>query len=112
MSCIFHGLFFLVSSLIPLVFGEDSNCTWIVQHCGKHEIQCNPEENIYLDSKDIRQKEVDCFAVKNSTEDDFKNYEIEVEMLSLKSIEGVNTGTIGLMFNYQDEMNYDFVYVE
>ena len=98
--------------LTTTVAGQNSNCTWTIRHCGRDEILCENQEIICLDSKNINQREVDCFAIKNPTAEDFKNYEIEAKMLSLESIEGVNTGTIGLMFNYKNEMNYDFAYLE
>merc|ERR1712179_707764 len=42
----------------------------------------------------------------------FKNYEIEVDMRSLQSNEGQNSGHLGIVFNYLDQLNYDFVYLE
>ena len=53
-----------------------------------------------------------CIAIKNTNGEKFNNYAIEVEMLSLKSNEGKNSGYLGLVFNYVDLMNYDFVYLE
>ena len=112
MLLLLNGVLFASFVLTTTVVGQKSNCTWTIRHCGRDEIICENQERVYLDSKNINQKEVDCFAVKNPTEEDFKNYEIEAEMLSLESIEGVNSGTVGLIFNYENEMNYDFVYLE
>ena len=54
---------------------------------------------------------VHCFAIFDDDQGEFKNYEIKAEMLSLESSEGSNSGNIGLVFNYMDDENYDFVYL-
>ena len=50
-------------------------------------------------------------AIFDDDQGEFKNYEINAEMLSLESTEGTNSGNIGLVFNYMDDANYDFVYL-
>lgn len=42
----------------------------------------------------------------------FTNYVMEVDVLSLESNEGQNSGYLGIAFNYLDQNNYDFVYLE
>ena len=92
---------------------EGIKCKWDLHNCGHEEIICTPEEGIYLDSKEIDIENKDhCFAINDDYKGEFENYEIEAEMLSLESIEGMNSGTVGLMFNYQDPMNYDFMYLQ
>ena len=53
-----------------------------------------------------------CFAINDNDRGEFENYEIEAEMLSLESNEGQNSGYLGIAFNYLNEHNYDFVYLE
>ena len=91
--------------------GTGSSCSWRVLHCDQEEFLCNNEESILLDSK-IRPKQEHCLAIKETKEGKFRNYAMEVEMLSLESKEGKNSGYLGLIFNYLDQMNYDFVYFE
>ena len=45
-------------------------------------------------------------------EDKLKNYEVTVEMLSLESNDAVNSGYLGIIFNFMDQHNYDFVGLE
>ena len=109
---------FLALGVIHLVHAsypsdKQPKCKWDVRYCSHDEILCNPEESIYLDSKEENSKNTDyCFAIKDTDDQEFKNYEIGVDLLSLESIEGINTGALGLMFNYQDKRNYDFIYLE
>ena len=91
----------------------DNNCKWDIHNCGHAETLCKPEESVYLDAKGPKSDDVDhCFAIQDEDKGEFKNYEISVEMLSLESTEGINSGNVGFMFNFMDQMNYDFVYLE
>ena len=94
---------------VHLVTG--SSCNWRVLHCDQEQFVCNDEESILLDSK-TPPKQGHCLAIKDTTEGKFRNYAMEVEMLSLESKEGKNSGYLGLVFNYLDQKNYDFVYFE
>ena len=94
---------------VHLVAG--SSCRWRVLHCDQEEFACNDEESILLDSKSPPKQE-HCLAIKDTKEGKFWNYAMEVEMLSLESKEGKNSGYLGLVFNYLDQKNYDFVYFE
>ena len=102
-------LTFIIFGIVPDVLG--STCSWDVYHCDQEEFLCNKEESILLNSKRHLNRE-HCIAIKNTNEGKFSNYAIDVEMLSLKSKEGKNSGYVGLVFNYVDLMNYDFVYLE
>ena len=99
---------FIIFGIVRDVFG--STCSWDVYHCDQEEFLCNKEESILLNSKRPLNRE-HCIAIKNTNEEKFNNYAIEVEMLSLESNEGKNSGYLGLVFNYVDLMNYDFVYL-
>ena len=97
------------------VSGEDfeSDCKWDIHNCGHSETLCKHSESVYLDAKFPKSKEHEhCFAVQDVDKGEFENYEISVEMLSLESTEGTNSGNVGIMFNFLDEMNYDFVFLE
>ena len=94
---------------------QKRDCNWDVHNCNHAEVLCNSEEeeSVYLDAKDPNAEESDhCYAILDEDKGEFKNYEISVEMLSLESTEGTNSGNVGIMFNFLDEMNYDFVYLE
>ena len=55
-----------------------------------------------------------CLAIKKFSDDllSFDNYGISVSMLHVKSNQDPKMfGNLGLVFNYQDEFNYDFVYL-
>ena len=88
-----------------------SVCSWKAIHCDRDEIPCDQKESVLLDAKNP-QKTEHCFAIRDTSLGKFRNYEIEAEMLSLESNEGQNSGYLGIIFNYQDQLNYDFVYLE
>lgn len=88
-----------------------TTCSWDVMHCDREEILCNAEESILLDSKRPLPR-THCFAIKDLDEGRHRNYEIGVDLLSLESDEGKNSGYLGITFNYLDPMNYDYVYLE
>ena len=107
--------FFLLLRSTFYVLGEDvkSDCKWDIHNCGHAETLCKHEESVYLDAKGSKSKaHGHCFAVQDVDKGEFENYEVSVEMLSLESTEGTNSGNIGIMFNFLDEMNYDFVFLE
>ena len=55
-----------------------------------------------------------CLAIKKFSDDllSFDDYGISVSMLHVKSNRDPKIfGNLGLVFNYQDEFNYDFVYL-
>ena len=66
------------------------------------------------DNEPSSEKNGHCFAIKKFSNDvlAFDNYGISVSMLHVKSNQSPdNFGSFGLVFNYQDELNYDFVYL-
>ena len=70
------------------------------------------ERKVFFLTLKIHKKTEHCFAIKDTSLGKFRNYEIEAEMLSLESNDGQNSGYLGIIFNYQDQLNYDFVYLE
>ena len=90
---------------------QATSCKWDVMHCDKSEVLCSGGEQILLDSKNPLHAD-HCFAIKDNDNGDFRNYEIQVDLLSLESNEGQNSGYLGIIFNYLDQMNYDFIYLE
>ena len=98
-----------IANSIPTVSG--SVCSWKTMNCGRDEVLCDQKESVLLDAKNP-QKTEHCFAIRDASLGKFRNYEIEAEMLSLESNEGQNSGYLGIIFNYQDQWNYDFVYLE
>ena len=101
----------MCSTAVPFGMVSGSSCSWNVLHCDQEEFLCSEEESILLDSK-VPPKHEHCLAIKDAKEGKFKNYAIEVEMQSLESNEGKNSGYLGLVFNYLDQLNYEFVYLE
>ena len=94
-----------------------STFQWDVRNCGHNEIIFNPEKSLYLDAKisflpPKFDSYANCIAILDEDQGEFKNYEIKSEMLSLESTEGTNSGNVGIIFNYMDAANYDFVYLQ
>ena len=80
-------------------------------HCNQVEFSYGEDESVLLDAK-IPLDEEHCIAIKDRDYGDYKNYKIEVDLLSLESAEGQNSGYLGIIFNYLDQRNYDFIYLE
>ena len=109
---LFHFVCFCFSS------GVAKECKWDVHNCGHAEVLCAPDESVHLDAKQSfainppkKANLEHCFAIQDNDKGQFQNYEITVEMLSLESVEGINSGYVGIIFNYLDDMNYDFIYL-
>ena len=97
----FHADLFVYASL----------CKWDVSNCNQIEVSCGDKESVLLDAK--RPLDEDhCIAIKDKDYGDYTNYEIDVDLLSLESAEGINSGYIGIIFNYLDQRNYDFINFE
>ena len=113
MNKMFHAIWqiILLSFIYHQVAVEGTTCKWDVMHCDKSEVLCSNDERILLDAKNPLNRE-HCFAVKDNDYGDFRNYEIKVDLLSLESNEGQNSGYLGIVFNYLDQINYDFVFLE
>ena len=88
-----------------------SGCDYEILNCHREEVICDVEHKILLDSKNSLD-ETHCIAIQNNAYKNLQNYKIKVEMLSLESEEGTNSGYLGIIFNYRDPMNYDFVFLE
>ena len=106
------SLFLLCAIFCDVSHGKESECRWDVHNCGQVEFVCNPEQSIHLDAKESMPEKKHCLAIHDDDKGELENYEIGVDMLSHESIEGINSGNLGIVFNYQDELNYDFVYLE
>ena len=103
-------LLFLLHSTWVIVAVEASSGKWDVTNCNQVELSCG-DDSILLDAKRPLDEE-QCIAIKDQDYVDYKNYEIEVDLLSLESVEGQNSGHLGVIFNYLDRRNYDFIYLE
>jgi hypothetical protein len=103
-------------------------CKYDVHNCAHVEVICGGfEETLHLDAKHLNvtsrhissvsiqfsQPSLEqCFAIKDDDKGKFGNYELEVEILSFESVRGINCGHLGVIFNFRNEMNYDFVFLE
>ena len=87
---------------------EATSGKWDVMNCNQAEVSAGDNESVLLDAKRPLDEE-QCIAIKDQDYGDYKNYAIEVDLLSLESVEGQNSGNVGVIFNYQDRKNYDFV---
>ena len=67
--------------------------------------------SILFDAKKPLDEE-QCIAVNDIDHGYYKNYVIEVELWSLESVKGQNSGHVGIIFNYLDRKSYDFVYLK
>ena len=96
-----------------LVLDDSSNYTsdQILLHSEKNGVNDDDNDD---DNQPSSGKKGQCFAIKKFSDDtlSFDNYGISVSMLHVKSNQDPETfGNLGLIFNYQDELNYDFVYI-
>ena len=102
------ALLFLQLGIQILVVAETSASKWDVVNCNEAEVSSGDIESILLDAKRPLDEE-QCIAINDKDYGDYRNYEIEVDLLSLESVEGQNSGNVGVIFNYLDSRNYDFV---
>ena len=96
-----------------LVLDDSSNYTsdQILLHSEKNGVNDDDNDD---DNQPSSGKKGQCFAIKKFSDDmlSFDNYGISVSMLHVKSNQDPETfGHLGLILNYQDEFNYDFVYI-
>ena len=105
------ALLFLQLGIQILVVAETSASKWDVVNCNEAEVSSGDIESILLDAKRPLDEE-QCIAINDKDYGDYRNYEIEVDLLSLESVEGQNSGQVGVIFNYLDRRNYDFIYLE
>ena len=102
--------FLVLNFLLKLKITHGLSCSWEILHCDREEVVCTDEESVVLDGRNPTKEH--CLAIKEMAKGKLKNYEISVDMLSLESNEGVNSGYLGIIFNFLDQQNYDFVYLE
>ena len=91
---------------------------WNIYNCNKAEVAKSDEGGkgpvkVLLDARrnqcsDMSSK---CFAIQDKTFDKFSNYEVRVDMLNVASVKGVNFGHLGVVFNFVDESNFDFLFL-
>ena len=123
----YQRLLLILLSIICQTVSSDQVriCKWDVHNCGHAEVICGSEEMIHLDAKYLNQNDMSfnyplfrnltsaqCFAIKDDDKGDFGNYEIKVDIMSFESMRGVDCGNLGIIFNFRNEMNYDFIYLE
>ena len=103
---------FILALLLHYAYlANASGCEYEILNCHREEVICDGEDKLLLDSKNS-QDETHCIAIQNNDYKNLQNYKVEVEMLSLESEEGTNSGYLGIIFNFIDPMNYDFVFLE
>jgi len=123
--------FFLAAAFL-LFFGSASadpsslDHSWTVSNCHKSEIVVDRTKNytsdqILLDATgtpttDVYGSGQHCFAVKRFSEDRlaFVNYGIGVAMLHVQSNDDnteTTLGNPGLIFNYENEFHYEYLYI-
>ena len=102
---------FLQLGIQFLVDVEASSGKWDVMNCNQVEFSWGDSESILLDAKTPLDEE-QCIAINDKDYGNYNHYVIEVELLSLESVNGKNYGHLGIIFNYLDRRNYDFIYLE
>ena len=107
---LYQFLLLSISVLANVEGKSKSSGKWDVTNCNQVELTCG-DDSILLDAKRPLDEE-QCIAIKDQDYGDYKNYEIEVDFLSLESVQGQNSGHLGVIFNYLDRRNYDFIYLE
>ena len=104
---------------------NDNDHSWVSINCHKFELVASNNENYTsdeillhaagsVDPGDPESWNEQCFSIKKNSEDDleFDNYGISVSMLHVRSQNDPEKfGKFGLIFNYQDEFNYDYLYL-
>ena len=109
-----HKMFMLIALSLFLQyadFAQSPVCDYEILNCKREEFSCDNQEKILLDSKNSDDNK-HCLAILNKDIKNLENYEISVDMLSLESKEGINSGYLGIAFNFIDQMNYDFIFLE
>lgn len=89
---------------------SESGCSWSTFHCDRTEVLCKDRISVLLNAKNPLDQD-HCLAINDEDNEKFRSYEVEVELLSLESNEGQNSGYLGIVFNYLDQKNYDFIYL-
>ena len=108
---------FLIPLVLQSVAGHEDNVIWHIFNCEKADVTNNDgsdrgSDNVLLDATNKYFNGTGpCAAIKDKLHGKFGSYEIQVAMLNERSSMGVNTGNLGIVFNYIDESNFDFLYL-
>ena len=108
----------LVLMTLGSAISSKKSLNWRSYNCDEVDITTNDvdndgSENVLLDAtgKFIKAGVTRCVAIRDKTYGKFQNYEISVAMLNVASSRGVNFGHLGIVFNFIDESNYDYIYL-
>ena len=108
-----------------LASSETTDHSWTSIHCDEFEMVVDRASNYTsdeirlhaagtIDPEEPDSRKQQCLAIKRFSKDDlhFDNYGISVSMLHVRSENNPDIfGNFGLIFNYQDKSNYDYVYL-
>ena len=124
-------LLFIFAVFGPLIYGKviasskNTDHSWTSINCQEFELVTDNTRNYTsdeirlhstgsFDPEEPDSRKEQCFAIKKFSKDDleFDNYGISVSMLHVRSENNPESfGKFGLIFNYQDKFNYDYVYL-
>ena len=94
--------------------------SWTSTNCNKFELVVdsrnkNESEQIFLDNMYGRPSDpgCPCYGIKKKAIDElsFDNYDISASMLFVNSDAQDRFGDFGLIFNFQDDRNFDYIYL-
>ena len=121
-SLIFY-LTICLSMYSTAVVSKETNdeYSWTSINCNKFEIvlddftHANQSEQILLDNMHEGGADLPCpcMGIKRQSIDElpFDNYDISVSMLYVDSDRPEDFGYFGLIFNYQDDKNYEYIHL-
>ena len=110
---------YLLLMLIGFANGQqfEGSFKWDMYDCYKSEVTNNDvsdrgSETVLLDATNPAYTTAKyCMAVKDENYGEFGNYETRVDVLNVASKDGINFGHLGIIFNFVDYSNYDFIYM-
>ena len=123
MNPLIFYLTIVLSMYSTVVVSEETNdeSSWTAINCNKFEVvledpsHANQSEQILLDNMHEGGADLPCPCIgikKQSIYDlTFDNYDISASMLYVDSDAPEEFGYFGLIFNYQDDKNFEYIYL-
>ena len=118
---VYHIIWLSMYSAFVATKPAFADYSWNSINCNKFELVVedsrnkNESEQIFLDNMYGRPSDpgCPCFGIKKKAIDElnFDNYDISASMLFVNSDHPERFGDFGLIFNFQDDRNFDYIYL-
>ena len=114
MKTILHLLLLI---MFHSAIGSDVRINWHIFNCDRGDVTNIDGSNtgkvhVLLDAANKYSNATGpCAAIQDKNYGKFGSYEIQAAMVNVRSSMGDNAGNLGIVFNYIDESNFDFLYV-